>query len=40
MSNRTQNYFGNSWVYTTYLGAVDPAAATPWYTGWTVYTTN
>lgn len=40
VSNRTQNYFGNSWVYTTYLGAVDPAAATPWYTGWTVYTTN
>ena len=40
VTNRTQNYFGNSWVYTSYLGAVDPAAGTLWYSGWTVYQTN
>ena len=37
---RTQGYFGNSWVYTSYIGAVDPAAGTLWYSGWTVYQTN
>ena len=37
---RTQNYFGNTWVYTSYIGAVDPAASTLWYSGWTVYQTN
>jgi hypothetical protein len=37
---RTTNYFGNSWVFTSYIGAVDPAAATLWYSGWTVYQTN
>ena len=37
---RTQNYFGNTWVYTSYIGAVDPAAGTLWYSGWTVYQTN
>ena len=40
VTNRTQNYFGNTWVNTSYIGAVDPAAGTPWYSGWTVYQTN
>jgi len=40
VTNRTTNYFGGTWVNTSYLGAVDPAAATPWYSGWTVYETN
>ena len=37
---RTTNYFGGTWVNTSYLGAVDPAAGTPWYAGWTSYQTN
>ncbi len=40
VTNRTQNYFGNTWVNTSYIGAVDPATAAPWYAGWTVYLTN
>ncbi len=40
VTNRTQGYFGNTWVYTSYIGAVDPAAGTPWYSGWTVYEIN
>ncbi len=37
---RTTNYFGGTWANTSYLGAVDPAAGTLWYSGWTVYQTN
>ena len=40
VTNRTQNYFSNTWVFTSYIGAVDPAAGTPWSSGWTVYQTN
>ncbi len=40
VTNRTTNYFGGTWVNTSYIGAVDPAAGTPWYSGWTAYETN
>lgn len=37
---RVANYFGGSWVNTTYIGAVDPVATTVWYSGWTRYVIN
>jgi hypothetical protein len=37
---RVANYFGGTWVNTTYVGAVDPAATTLWYSGWTRYVIN
>ena len=37
---RVTNYFGGTWVNTTYIGAIDPAATTLWYTGWTRYVIN
>jgi hypothetical protein len=38
---RVAGYFGGTWVNTTYLGAVDPAAVgTLWYQGWTRYVIN
>jgi hypothetical protein len=37
---RVANYFGGTWVNTTYIGAVDPAATTLWYSGWTRYVIN
>ncbi|MBC8088398.1 MAG: fibronectin type III domain-containing protein [Phycisphaerae bacterium] len=37
---RVTNFFTNSWVNTTYIGAIDPAATTLWYSGWTRYVTN
>jgi hypothetical protein len=39
---RVAGYFGTSggWQNTTYVGAVDPAATTPWYAGWTRYALN
>jgi hypothetical protein len=40
VTSRTAGYFGGTWVNTSYIGAVDPAAATAWYSGWTVYETN
>jgi len=40
VTNRTTSYFGGTWVNTSYIGAVDPTAGTPWYAGWTSYQTN
>jgi hypothetical protein len=40
VTNRTTGYFGGTWVNTSYIGAVDPAAGTPWYEGWTSYQAN
>lgn len=37
---RVAGYFGGTWVNTTYVGAVDPAATTLWYSGWTRYIIN
>jgi hypothetical protein len=37
---RVTNYFGGTMAGTTYVGAVDPAAATPWTAGWTTYYRN
>jgi hypothetical protein len=37
---RVANYFGGTWVNTTYIGAVDPAATALWYSGWTRYVIN
>lgn len=37
---RVTNFFGGTMAGTTYVGAVDPAAATPWTSGWTVYYRN
>lgn len=35
VANRTGSYLGGSITATAYVGAVDPAAATRWYEGWT-----
>jgi len=37
---RVTNYFGGTMLGTTYVGAVDPAATTPWTAGWTTYFRN
>ena len=37
---RVTNYFGGTMAGTTYVGAVDPAATTPWTAGWTTYFRN
>jgi hypothetical protein len=39
---RVAGYFSNGggWANTTYIGAVDPAATTLWYSGWTRYFVN
>jgi hypothetical protein len=39
---RVTGYFptGGGWANTTYIGAVAPGAASPWYAGWTRYYTN
>lgn len=39
-SGRLGNFFGGSLTIPAYCGAVDPAQATPWYSGWTRYSTN
>jgi chitodextrinase len=38
--NRVGGFFGGSLAGTTYLGAIEPDAATQWYAGWTVYYRN
>lgn len=38
--NRVSNFFGGTLQGTTYLGAIEPDAATQWYTGWTTYYRN
>jgi hypothetical protein len=38
--NRVANFFGASLAGTTYLGAIEPDAATQWYAGWTAYYRN
>ncbi len=40
IGNRVSNFFGGSLAGTTYRGAVEPDATTPWYAGWTVYYRN
>ncbi len=40
VGNRVTNYFGGTLTGTTYRGAVEPDAATPWYAAWTVYYRN
>ena len=35
IAGRTANYFGGTVTATAYVGAVDPAAASRWYEGWT-----
>jgi hypothetical protein len=37
---RVANYFGATLAGTSYRGAVDPAAATKWWQGWTSYARN
>jgi len=37
---RVTNYFGGTMAGTTYVGALDPAATTPWTAGWTTYFRN
>lgn len=37
---RVNNFFGGSMQGTTFVGAVDPATPSPWYTGWTAYWRN
>lgn len=39
-ATRSANFFGGTMPQTTYCGAVDPAAVTLWYSGWTNYATN
>lgn len=38
--NRVANFFGAPLAGTTYLGAIQPDAATQWYAGWTAYYRN
>ncbi len=38
--NRVANFFGGTLAGTTYLGAIEPDAATQWYAGWTAYFRN
>ena len=40
VGNRVTNYFGGTMAGTTYRGAVEPDAASPWYAGWTAYFRN
>lgn len=37
---RVTNFFGGTMSGTTYVGAMDPAATTPWTAGWTTYYRN
>jgi len=37
---RVNNFFGGSLAGTTFLGAIAPDAAAPWYAGWTTYFRN
>lgn len=37
---RATNFFGGTMPATAYIGALDPAAATPWYAGWTRWYRN
>ncbi|MFM8603702.1 MAG: fibronectin type III domain-containing protein [Gemmatimonadota bacterium] len=37
---RVGSFFGGSLAGTTFLGAIAPDAATPWYAGWTAYFRN
>jgi hypothetical protein len=39
-ATRTANFFGGAMPNTAYCGGVDPAAGTPWYSGWTNYAIN
>ena len=38
--NRVGNFFGGTLTGTSYIGAIDPAATTQWYDGWTTYYRN
>ena len=40
VGSRVTNFFGSTMVGTTYRGAVEPDAASPWYAGWTTYYRN
>ncbi|MGE3618350.1 MAG: hypothetical protein AB7L66_20940, partial [Gemmatimonadales bacterium] len=40
LAARVTNYFGGDMPATAYVGALDPAAATPWYAGWTRWYRN
>jgi hypothetical protein len=40
VGNRVSNFFGGTLTGTAYLGAIEPDAATQWYSGWTVYYRN
>ncbi len=40
LAPRVTNYFGADMPATTYIGALDPTAATPWYAGWTRWYRN
>ncbi|MDQ8150246.1 MAG: hypothetical protein P3A30_01505, partial [Gemmatimonadota bacterium] len=37
---RVGSFFGGSLAGTTFLGAIAPDAAAPWYAGWTAYYRN
>jgi hypothetical protein len=39
-ATRAANFFGGAMPNTAYCGAVDPAAGTAWYAGWTSYAAN
>ena len=40
LANRVKNFFGGDMPATAYVGALDPAAATPWISGWTQFVRN
>lgn len=40
LTARTAGFFGGAMPATTYVGALDPGAATQWYEGWTVFVRN
>lgn len=40
LAGRVTNFFGGAMPATSYVGAIDPSEATPWYSGWTLFVRN
>ena len=40
IAGRVSNYFGGAMPATSFVGAVDPSAGSPWYQGWTQFVRN
>jgi hypothetical protein len=40
IAGRVTSYFGGTMPATAYVGALDPASSTPWFSGWTIFKRN